>query len=310
MIKITPWDGKPISVPGWYSDVPIEKYHSAGMCVGPAVSSSNLRKTWSHSVAHMNAEWAENPDREEKKPTRAMILGQAAHHLFLGEDEYSSKYVVHPETYPDRKTGEPKKWHNGADHCKAWNEKWSNFVILDPDEVKAIKGMAASLTVQPIVQTGLLRGFVEASGFFFDRETELWVKVRPDVIPNDSGDFADLKTTSDPTTIALMHTLRTYGYHMQGALIWEACEALDREFRSFNLLFVETTNPYCARTCPLDAEDLSTGRQQNRSSMIKIRRALDTKRFPGPDDDFETTLRLSNDERERIRTRLKLEGLL
>jgi hypothetical protein len=309
-VKVIPWDGQPISTPGWYSDIPIEKYHSAGICTGLAVSSSNLRKTWTHSPAHMNAEWCENPDREEKKPTRAMILGQAAHHLFLGEDKFDTKFVIQPAQYPATKTGELKKWHNGADYCKAWNEKYANFAIIPADEVKALNGMAASLTVQPLVQTGLLRGFVETSGFFFDEESGLWIKVRPDVIPTDSGDFADLKTTSDATTVALMSTARTYAYFMQGALIWEACDALDTEFRSFNLLFVETGNPYCARTCPMDQEDLGVARQQNRWSLTRIRRAIDNKRFPGPDDDVETTLRLGNDERERIKTRLKLDGLL
>jgi len=84
-LKITKWNGKPISKPGWYSGIPIERYHSAGMCDGPAVSSTDLRTCWSKSRAHMFAFWAENPKRIERPTSRAMILGSAAHHLFLGE---------------------------------------------------------------------------------------------------------------------------------------------------------------------------------------------------------------------------------
>jgi len=37
-MKITKWNGKPITKPGWYSGIPIETYHSAGICDGKAVS--------------------------------------------------------------------------------------------------------------------------------------------------------------------------------------------------------------------------------------------------------------------------------
>ena len=52
-MKIVKWSGKPISKPGWYSGVPIETYHSAGMCNGPAVSSSGPTLLLVTSPAHM-----------------------------------------------------------------------------------------------------------------------------------------------------------------------------------------------------------------------------------------------------------------
>jgi PDDEXK-like domain of unknown function (DUF3799) len=308
-MEVKIWDGRPIGEPGWYANVPIEKYHAAGICIGPAVSSSNLRKCWSHSPAHMFAEWCENPDSEPRKPTRQMILGQAAHHLFLGEDGFSAKYVCQPETYPDKKTGEKKKWHNGSDYCKAWNEKFSDRVIYTVEEGEAIIAMAKSLELEPLVQDGLLRGHVETSGFFHDKETDLWVKVRPDVIPTDSGDFADLKTASEVITPALQYSIRTYGYHQQGALIWEACDALGQEFASFVLMFIETQRPHCARTAPLEENDLSLGRRQNRLMMRKIRECMEKNHFPGPGEGETRPMPLAKDERERIETRLKIEDV-
>ena len=281
-MQVTKWDGKPITKPGWYSNIPIEIYHAAGICDGIAVSSSNLRKCWTHSPAHMNAEWCENPEAEPRVPTRPMILGQAAHHLFLGEDGFSTKFVCQPEFYPDRKTGEKKKWHNGADYCKTWNEKFADRVIYTLEEGEAIKAMARSLALEPLVQDGLLNGIVECSGFIKDRETELWIKVRPDVIPTDSGDFADLKTANEVITIALMSSIRTYAYHMQGALIWEVCEALGQPFKSFVLMFIETQKPHCARTAPLDDKDLGFGRRQNRLMLRQIRECIEKNRFPRP----------------------------
>jgi len=311
-MKVTKWDGQPISKAGWYSGIPIERYHSPSMCDGPAVSSSNLRTCWSKSPKHMFSQWAENPEREERTVTRAMLLGAAAHHLLLGEDNFKLKFVAQPETYRDVKTGEPKKWNNNAHACQEWNAKQAKGgkVVVKVEELDCIVAMARSLALEPLVNEGLLRGRIETSGFWKDQQTGLWIKVRPDVIPVTDADFVDLKTASDVTTVALQSTMRSYGYPQQGALIWEVCEALGQPFTSFMLMFVETSNPWCARTVQVDDEDLSFGRQQNRWALRKIRECIDTGHWPGPGEGDLRPLRISNDERERIKTRLKAEGLL
>jgi hypothetical protein len=308
-MKVTKWSGKPISAPGWYSGIPIERYHSPGMCDGPAVSSSNLRTCWSKSEAHMYAEWCEAPDYQPKEATRAMILGAAAHHLFLGEDGFNMKFIAQPENYRDSKTAELKKWNGNANVCKDWIERAEDAgrVIVKPDEFKAIKGMAASVASQPLVQDGLLSGHVECSGFVKDKATGLWIKVRPDVIPISGPDFVDLKTTNDVTSHALQYTIRSFGYHQQGALIWEVCEALGLPFASFNLLFVETSAPHCARHVPLDDKDLEFGRRMNRIAMKRIAASMALKHWPGPGEGEDRALPLAHDERARIEARLKIE---
>lgn len=308
-MQVTEWSGKPIKKPGWYSGIPIEKYHSAGICDGPAVSSSNLRKCWSESEAHMYVEWCEAPDYEPKEATRQMILGAAAHHLFLGEDGFKLRFIGQPETYPDKVTAIHKPWHNGSDFCKRWNAAAEDAgkVIVKPEEFKTIQGMAASLHSQPLVQDGLLNGHVECSGFIKDKQTGLWIKVRPDVIPISGPDFVDLKTARSVTSVALMSTIREFGYHQQGALIWEVCEALGQPFQSFTLMFVETAKPFCSRHVPLDVIDLSLGRRQNRLMLRKVRSCIEQGRWPGPGDGEDRALPLAHDERKRIEERLKIE---
>jgi PDDEXK-like domain of unknown function (DUF3799) len=310
-MQVTPWDGKQISKSGWYSGIPIETYHSAGICDGPAVSSSDLRTCWSLSEKHMFSKWAENPNREERKETNAMLLGGCTHYLLLGEDNFKTKYIAQPEQYPDKKTGELKAWHNGADFCKQWYAKYQlmGYNIVPVKMLEAIVKMAESVALEPLVQADLLRGNVETSGFFFDQQSRIWIKVRPDVIPVADDTFVDLKTTAEVTTPALMKSIRTYGYHQQGGLIWEACEVLGQPFSTFVLLFVETTNPYCARVIELPEEDLSLGRQQNRWCLTRIRAAIDMDRWPGPGEGEVRQLGLAKDERARIRERLKIAGL-
>ena len=310
-MDIIKWDGKPITKPGWYSGIPLERYHGPNMCAGKAVSSSNLRTCWAKSPAHMYDSWAENPDAEPREATRNMVLGAAAHHLLLGEDNFKLKYIGRPETYRDLKTAAEKPWNNNAHACQDWNEKQAKAgkVVVTVKELQAIVAMARSLALEPLVQDGLLRGDVETSGFFKDKETGLWVKVRPDVIPS-GDDFVDLKTASDVTSVALMSAIRSYGYHQQGALIWEACEALGHPFASFMLVFVETARPFCARTSPLTDDDLVFGRRQNRAMRRKIKACMDADHWPGPGEGNLRPLPLPNDERARIEERLKIEGVV
>jgi len=310
-MEVIPWDGKPIRQPGWYSGIPLEKYHSRGICKGRAVSSSDLRTCWAKSPAHMHARWAENPKGEPFEPTRPMTLGSAAHHLLLGEDGFKIKYVAQPEVYRDKVTAVEKPWNNNADVCKKWRYAQAQMgrTVVTIKELEVIVEMAKSLNLEPLVNDGLLRGAVECSGFYIDGETGLWVKVRPDVIPPTSGDFVDLKTTSDVTTVALMSTIRSYSYHQQGALIWEACETLGHPFQTFVLMFVETSKPHCSRAVPLSDADLARGRMQNRAMLRRIATCIEEDHFPGPGEGDLREMSLSNDERERIDIRLRLEGI-
>ena len=310
-MKVEKWSGKPISKPGWYSGIPIERYHSPGICDGKAVSSSDLRTCWMKSPAHMYARWAENEKREVKKMTDAMRLGACAHYLLLGEDNFRTKYIAAPETYRDKTTGEEKPWHNGAGFCKEWNAKQAKAgkAVMKVSDLDTIVAMAKSLALEPLVRDGLLSGFVETSGFIKDQETGLWIKVRPDVVPKSGPDYVDLKTASEVTTVALMSSIRSYGYHQQGALIWEFCDQMNLPFETFVLMFVESEVPNCSRTVPLTDDDLARGRLQNRAMMRTIKGCMETGHWPGPGEGDIRPLPSSIDERDRIDARLKLEGL-
>lgn len=307
-MKVTKWNGKAITKPGVYSGVPIEVYHSAEITEGPAVSSSNLRTAWNKSLFHMFAEWCFNPDRPEEsetEETRYMRKGRAAHHLLLGEDAFSLQFVAQPKEYRDTKTAELKLWNNNATYCKAWNEKQreAGRTILKYQDLRDIERMARSMAINPVVAAGGLNGKVEHSMFTKDKETGLWLKWRPDVIPND-GDYVDLKVVAEIMDISLAAGLRRYGYHMQGGLGWEVCEQLGLPFTSFVLLYVEAGYPHYTRDLPIDDEDLSRGRLLCRKMLRSIRACMDRGHWPGPGEDRTHPLRLSDEERSYIDKRL------
>lgn len=278
-MQVSVWDGKPISSPGIYSRVPMEIYHSADLCVGPSVSSSGLRTIFNESPAHYYANSYLNPRRVEQKEREAYLFGRAAHHVILGEDHFSRYYVARPEEL----NGKP--WNSNRTDCKEWLQLAAEAgqSVLTPAQIQAIRGMARGLAEHPLVQAGILNGLIEHSIVWQDKETGVWLKVRPDNIPTDDLDFSDLKTAADITDEGIERAIGDHGLNMQGAMVAMACRAvLGREMNSFSLVFSEKTEPHVARVKTLKPADLELGERQVRVALRQFARCLEAGKWPGP----------------------------
>ena len=333
MLHSVKWDGKPISTPGMFEDVPIDVYHSQKICAGPSVSSSGLRRALEvngGSPAHFFNEWSGNQSAVEAEEEKAhFIMGRAVHHLILGQPAFMKQFVIRPTEYKNEQTGELKPWHNGANVCKLWmsqaamggavwieqKQRWiadktqGPVTVLAGEQVDHIKGMAKSLGMNSLVQEGILNGMIERSIIYKDKATGLFVKARPDAIPTHSGDYADLKTTTSTQYLDIARSLETFAYHQQAALIRTASrEVFKMELSSYSLVFVEKKPPYCVRVVPLEPADLDLGEQQNRFALDLIARCIKNKRWPGPGGDNIASIRLFDGYRARAMESMKEEG--
>jgi hypothetical protein len=285
---IVPWDGKPIDKPGIYSGIPINRYHSADICVGPSISSGGLRTIFGRSLAHYWATSPLNPDRaDDEDEKEQFILGRAAHHLFLGEPHFKQTFAMRPVDMEDPKTGELKPWNGNRTVCREWLEarQRQRLTVLTPGQSENIVGMAKSLWAMPEVSTaGLLRGGrVELSFIWKDKETGVWLKWRPDTVPTDAWDFVDIKTTIDVRYFKLQRVIEDFGYHQQGGLGRTACrEVLGIDMASFNLLFIEKTRPWATALAAVKDSELDRGERMNRHALRLFWRAWKNKEWPGP----------------------------
>jgi hypothetical protein len=277
-----------ITEPGVY-DLTMDRYHGQPTD-GPSVSSSGLRTIWNDSPAHFWAKSRMNPDNwEDVEVDGVMVhrlkdqderphfsLGRAAHHLlFLGKAGFSEEYVVRPEKWSNWRTKEAKEWR--AEMLSA------GLTILTAAELDAIAGMAKSLGAHPLVKAGILDGAVERSLIWRDSATGVWLKSRPDVIPGDGSDVADLKTTVSVKTDELRRTLGAYGYHAQGALVGVGFrEVLQREMRTFTLVFVEKAAPFCVRVITIKPDDLARGEKQIMAAAAVFAESVASGQWPGP----------------------------
>jgi len=112
-----------------------------------------------------------------------------------------------------------------------------------------------------------------------------WKKARPDDIPNDSGDFVDLKTTHSVLYRDTQRTIVDFGYHQQAALVMEGARALRIEPASFTLLWVESNPPYYVRAQTLKDEDIARGHALNELACQTFWECYQSGHWPGPGDD-------------------------
>lgn len=288
-MKITPWDGKPIARPGAYSGVSMAAYHGR-LCEGDSASRSQLWKLIDKSPAHLWIGHYSNPDREPEAPNDAKRFGRAAHHLLLGEADFHDTFALQPEVYPEgadfpAMIGNEKPWHNGAKWCRAWRaqEEGAGREIITAKELETVRRMAGGLNAHPMVRAGILNGFIETAIVARHPATGVWLKIKPDALPTDGPDVADLKTIADISDEGIEKAIGDSGLFMQGALTRMVYNLLGLPFASFSCVFAEKSAPYCVRVKTLTDGDLDLGTQAVETALRVYAHCLKSGvAWPGP----------------------------
>lgn len=276
--------GEKISEDGVYN-ITLEQHHSDN-CVGPSISSSGLRDIDARCPLYYWAFSYLNPKGRKYPETDAMKLGSAAHHLILGEADFRSKFATIPEEFPDFKTKAAREWRDA--------QIAAGRSVLSRKEEAAIVDMADALMrhdliVRPDGAPGLLHGVVEQSLVWKDKETGVWLKTRPDVIPTGSRMIADLKTCSNADAWPVRQTIEKRGYHIQMWLAGEGFrQVLGWEMEDFVPIFVETAYPNLVNTKPLGAGAMHWGELQARAAIRKFAECMSSGHWPGLADDTVT----------------------
>lgn len=276
-MKVLHWNGQPISEPGLYADVPIERYHG-DLCIGPSISASGLKTIFARGPKAYFKDSYLNPHRKARKASRALLFGSACHHYLLGEADFWKRYVVRPEKLNG------KDWNSNRTDCIEWLKlcKAGGLEVITLPERDAILGMVESLRDHPMIMRGILDGLVEHTMVWRDPETGVWLKSRPDVIPTSDADVSDLKTQADISDDGIERAIGTFAYHQQGALVGDGLKAtLGVEMSSFTLVFAEKAEPYEARVKSLTGADLELGAQQNRIALRHFAHCLKIGRWWG-----------------------------
>ncbi len=287
-------DGEKITEPGAYR-MSMSWYHS--QCTpGYSISSSNIRAAVLKSP---HAFWKTsdlNPNRyPEREVNSSLILGRAAHALILGDEVFDEHFIFVPDGAPRRPTSvqvaafkKTGKWSNAAiEGAKFWTEfdkKADGRLLLTSEQVTKIKYMSENLAACPEAVTNLTSSLTEISMIWQDEVTGLWIKSRPDCIPDNGHDFGDLKTFAPKSADLVLSAHRAttdHGYPMQMAL---AAEGAERVFgttaKTAALVFIQTSEPYEPVPVEIDEEALYWARVLNRHGINQIAHGFSTGEWP------------------------------
>ena len=201
-----------------------------------------------------------NPDREERKDTKAMLYGRAFHVAVLeGKEAFNSRYAEMPEPidYPNhlknstqmreillsiglKKSGTLKEMkqrliETGSDFLffdDVVAEKTAGKEALSKDDFEQIEIRCKAVHENPYIKDSVKGGAAEVS-VFWDEVTDYGtvpMKSRFDYLNAKTGFIVDVKTFQNSTRKKLdesaMITIGLYRYHLSAALYLNALKKL------------------------------------------------------------------------------------
>jgi hypothetical protein len=307
--------GGTIAKDGVYSHISLDDYHgNRKLLDGPSVSKSMLKwllPAHGGSPKAFWGRWGWNENRIEQESSDALDFGKAAHCLLLGDEDFNKRFAIRPDEYPDSKTGELKPWSGKSNWCKAWLEARAKDgkTIISSEQYDRIGRISADAKQYPLVEAGIIHGAVERSMFWKDPETGIWLKARPDVIPQADGVFADLKTAAKFDEDFLERQIFDASYYLQAAITRMVCRGLGLPFETFTLLYVLNDDVPDTAHVEIDDFDIDRGERVIRWCLRTIRRCLDSGEWPGarPFNDGERRIQMKPWAKERLDNFLQRE---
>lgn len=264
------WDKTPVTAPGIY-DIDIDVYHSQACCDGPSVSSSGLRVILRECPAKFWALSDLNPDRIILPPKEAFQFGRAAHALVLGEPEFNSKFVL--SEYDSFRSKEAQEWR----------EKQTRQIVRK-EQMPVIELMAHAQRAAPQTARAFQAGKPEMSIIWRDEETQVWLKARPDWLP----DFPRLRFISEYKTCVSIEPRRLsidvfkFGYELQAAMQIDGLKAVTGDTAlGIAHIVQEKEPPYLCDMRLFTDEQLDFGRREYHKALRIFARCLDSGVWPG-----------------------------
>lgn len=251
-----------INVPGLVEDMPDQQYHLDPV-PGGSLSSTFARLLTTHVPAKADA------IRRNRKATKAMDFGKAAHRTALGAGPDLVVYDYDGRT------------KDGKAERAAYNAaiKSERAVAVTQEERSRILGMSAALLSSPEVCAILENSRAEVSGFWTEGDT--WCRMRVDLL---SSNFShDYKTTSDASRRGFQKSMADFGYHQQAEFYQRGLRALGHAAADVPMRFIcqETQPPYLVQIHTPDDEALALAAELNDRAIRIYQAAKDTGYWPG-----------------------------
>ena len=184
-----------------------------------------------------------------KNDSRALIQGTAIHTFILEPELLDSEFVVRPSFSG---TGSQARKQD-------WELMNSDKKIITMDEYIMVKGMRDSVMNHPVASVLLKGGQAEQTFTWYDKNTGVKCKIRPDYL---NSFCVDVKSTEDASETAFNYTVRKYGYDIQGAFYLDGLNANGLGIERFYFIAIEKKPPYLVNVFCLSENDYQKGREK------------------------------------------------
>lgn len=267
----------PITTPGVYMDIPMDRYHGEEICPGPSVSSSGLR-TIEQSCPYLYW-WNSplNPQRPQQEEKAHFSRGRLLHELCAEGDKAWSVWHITPDGYSPHHV---KKWEGAIAEAEAAVAAGKQLISFG--DAQRAQGMADAIMRHPRAKLLFQKGLFEPTLAWKDEETGLWLRVRPDFLPDVRAWIPDIKSTLSAHPDDFSRSMVKYGYHMAAALYLEGIRVLygGERPKGFMLVAQESKEPYLTEIYQVDEEAIGYGEVLNRRAMRKLADCLAKDRWP------------------------------
>lgn len=254
-----------ITEPGLYDGMSDEDYH------GDPVPDGSLSSTFARLLTkHVPAKALEL--RRNRKPTKAMNLGKAAHAHALGA---GPELIVweHDGRTKDGKAERAEKADLLATEAA---------VAVTSTERDQILGMADALRAHWQIDAILDACQSEVSGFWQDGN--VWLRARYDLLSDTVA--WDYKTAEDASARGFEHAMATYGYHQQAEFYQRGLRALGHPAAADPMRFIvqETQAPYLVQVHTCDPLSIEVAAALNDRAIAIYAEATKSGEWPGYPD--------------------------
>jgi hypothetical protein len=265
-----------ISAPGFYPDITCDEYF-AEPCQAPALSSSGIQLLIPHGAApakfaHHHPAIGEPP--EQTRDTIATYRGRLVHRLALGKGQ---EYVISPH---DRyQSNEAKAWKAEADAAGVMPVKQKQF-----DEAKKMAAVVQS-RIDAVCQGRPYETEVVIAWQEMMSNGPVWCRAMIDVWCPDLLLALDVKTCDDASDDSLQRKFAN-GYGVQDSWYRRGIERLTAEHgrARFRFLFVESEEPYLARTASATEGFRHAAEQECKRALAIFADCLSRNEWPGYDE--------------------------
>lgn len=268
-----------ITAPGAYPDIDGDLYHRVEICDAESISSTGLKTISSKSAYHYWWDSPLNPQRPAPEQKQHFNVGKGVHDLLLLQDLFPKNYFVLPEGFDARL----KRWADVKDERDEAIR--SGVPVLSHAQYQMVYAMAEQVEKNDLAKALIVSGIPEMTLAAKDPVTGVWIRSKPDILPDTKDIIPDIKTAISAHPDDFEKAATKFGYFQSAAHYMDIIELLYGEAvgvkRRFVLIVVESTPPHLVQIYHLDDEAIQMGRMLNRKALNTFAACLRTGIWPG-----------------------------